>query len=352
MTSGARGRIGFACAYTPLPLIHAMGFAPYRVLPMGRSPEEAGRWLHDNLCPHVKRILDRALSRDLPELAGIVFVESCDAMRRLEDAWRAVRPNDRVASIDLPTSRDEASVAFFAREIRNFAHTLAEWGGDVPDHAALVSSIGRYNALREVLENLARRSRAGTLVGGSARLQKLYNTVVTEPPEDALAAARLLTSEPESNGTGLESVPVFLFGHVLPDPEAFALLESCGARIVSDDLCTGSRMISRMEEAAGEDEMLRMARGLLAGPACARTFDPAEPGRVSREVAERAKACGARGVIGHVVKFCDPYLARIPAVREALAEEGIPFLALEGDCTLGSIGQQKTRIEAFVEMLR
>jgi benzoyl-CoA reductase/2-hydroxyglutaryl-CoA dehydratase subunit BcrC/BadD/HgdB len=57
-------------------------------------------------------------------------------------------------------------------------------------------------------------------------------------------------------------------------------------------------------------------------------------------------------VIGHTVKFCDPYLARLAAVRRTLQEAGMPFLVLEGDCTLRAIGQQRTRIEAFVEMLR
>jgi benzoyl-CoA reductase/2-hydroxyglutaryl-CoA dehydratase subunit BcrC/BadD/HgdB len=38
-------------------------------------------------------------------------------------------------------------------------------------------------------------------------------------------------------------------------------------------------------------------------------------------------------------------------IREALKQESIPFLMLEGDCTLGSMGQQQTRIEAFTEML-
>ena len=52
------------------------------------------------------------------------------------------------------------------------------------------------------------------------------------------------------------------------------------------------------------------------------------------------------------MKFCDPYLARIPMIRKALQNEGIPMLVLEGDCTTRSIGQQKTRIEAFIEMLR
>jgi benzoyl-CoA reductase/2-hydroxyglutaryl-CoA dehydratase subunit BcrC/BadD/HgdB len=41
----------------------------------------------------------------------------------------------------------------------------------------------------------------------------------------------------------------------------------------------------------------------------------------------------------------------MPGVRDTLEREDIPFLTLEGDCTLRSIGQHRTRIEAFMEML-
>jgi hypothetical protein len=92
-------------------MIHAAGLAPYRVLPVGGAPEEAGFWPHDNLCPHVKRILDRALASDLPELAGVVFMASCDAMRRLADAWQTVRPETRLVVLDLPVADDPRSVA-------------------------------------------------------------------------------------------------------------------------------------------------------------------------------------------------------------------------------------------------
>ena len=36
---------------------------------------------------------------------------------------------------------------------------------------------------------------------------------------------------------------------------------------------------------------------------------------------------------------------------EALRQHDLPLLLLEGDCSLRSLGQQRTRIEAFVEML-
>ena len=101
MSQPGRERIGFTCAYAPLALIDAAGFVPYRILPLGDAPDRAGSILHDNLCPHVKRVLDRGLTGDLPELAGLVVMNSCDTMRRLADAWHATRPDDRFFDRDL-----------------------------------------------------------------------------------------------------------------------------------------------------------------------------------------------------------------------------------------------------------
>jgi benzoyl-CoA reductase/2-hydroxyglutaryl-CoA dehydratase subunit BcrC/BadD/HgdB len=72
---------------------------------------------------------------------------------------------------------------------------------------------------------------------------------------------------------------------------------------------------------------------------------------MAADILARARASGARGVIGQTIKFCDPYLDRLPMVRETLRQAGIPLLLLEGDCNLRSIEQQRTRIEAFIEML-
>ena len=145
---------------------------------------------------------------------------------------------------------------------------------------------------------------------------------------------------------------MYLFGNVLPDPEAFSLMESCGALVADDDFCTGSRMFPDMEITGGKDMVYHLAKALLAKPPCARTFDPENPLQIAENILTHARAANARGVIGHTVKFCDPYLERLPVIRDTLKNAGMPLLLLEGDCSLRSIGQQKTRIEAFIEMLQ
>lgn len=345
--------IGFFCSYTPLVLIDAAGFIPYRILPLGDFSERAGMILHDNVCPHVKKILDRALSDKIPELFGVVFMNSCDTMRRLFDAWRIVRPKDRAILIDLPPTRAESSVDYFRSELLRFAEILEDWSNCELTADKIENSIKRYQKLSSAIFRLNESLRRGTLKGGSERMQEIYNKSVTLPIDDVLTLIEQeILAYPEALIEQNDSVPIYLLGNVLADPRAFAIFESCGARVVGDDLCTGYRMHAPVEITGSGDVFAGLARGLLSKQACARTFDPKEPGSIAKEVVERVKKSGARGVIIHVMKFCDPYLARIPYINEALKRAGLPVLVLDADCSLSSIGQFRTRIEAFIEVLK
>ncbi len=350
-TNGER-MIGYTCAYTPLPLIEAAGFVPYRVLPLGDTPDQAGQFLHDNLCPHVKKVLDRVLAGEVPDLAGVVLVNSCDAMRRLADAWVVARPEEQIVLVDLPVTADEPALKFFASQLGALAEKLKLWGGTEFNAADIEKSVADFSELSGKLGQIGDDVSSGRLEGDRAWLQQVYNDCTRRSLAASIGWCKALEAKtPAESSAG--GVPVFLFGNVLPDPEAFEMFAACGAQIVGDDLCTGYRQFEKSTD-TGRDESvyMRMARNILTKPPCARTFSPGRPGRVALDTLAAARKCGAAGVIGHTVKFCDPYLARMPMVREELKKAGMPLLLLEGDCTLRSIGQQRTRIEAFVEMLR
>jgi benzoyl-CoA reductase/2-hydroxyglutaryl-CoA dehydratase subunit BcrC/BadD/HgdB len=346
------GRIGYTCAYTPLALIDAAGLVPYRILPMGDSPERAGRLLHDNLCPHVKRILDRALDDDLPDLAGLVVVSSCDAMRRLGDAWRRARPADDVVMIDLPATDDEAAVSFFAGELRRLTTALTQWSGRTVAPSAISASIARFNEVAHSFAGLHQRLGEDGANGSAAGLQELYNQAARHSLKESVTMLMHADLKPCKRPSKPRGVPILAFGNVLPDPEIFERFTAWGAAIVDADFCTGSRQFAPIEMAGPGDLLTRLARGLLRHPRCARTLCPAKPGVMAEEILKRARACRVRGVIACAAKFCDPYMTRIPTVKALLGEAGLPLLSIEGDGTLGSMGQQRTRIEAFIEMLR
>ena len=343
-------RIGFTCSYTPLALIHAAGLEPYRIQPVGASPDQAGTLVHDNMCPEVKRVLDRKLAGDLPELVGTVFVNSCDAMRRLANAWEGLTGGEEVFLLDLPVVDNPRAVTYFAGQLGTLRTWLEERGDAPLTDDSVVAGIELYDTLHDTLAQLGARAAAGTLPGGRRTYQEWTNRASAGRADAVLPALQDLLASADSVDPS-DAVPLVLFGNVMPDPAAAELVESCGARIVADDLCTGSRLLTRVSPVDGEPVLQQLAAALLSRPICARTIVPTDADALGRQVIDQVRASGAAGAVAQVAKFCDPYLLRIPAIREVFHAEGVPLLVLEGDCTLRSLGQQRTRIEAFVEML-
>ena len=69
-------------------------------------------------------------------------------------------------------------------------------------------------------------------------------------------------------------------------------------------------------------------------------------------IQEMAAEYKADGVIHYGLQFCQPYLMESIPVEKALEDKGIPTLRLETDYSMEDMGQLKTRIEAFIEVLR
>ncbi len=342
-------KIGFTCAYTPVPLIEAAGFSPFRIFPETKAPDQAGHLLHDNLCPHVKKVLDRALAEDLPDLEGMVFINSCDSMRRLADAWHEARPDDRIILLDLPSGINNLSLDFLSKEYERLAKTLFKWNNETFSTETIKEKIATWNLLAVSVEKIEEKMSRDYFPGIAFGLQQIINTAATDSTDQALAMAqkKLEPKEPAKAGRS----PVFVFGNLLFDPKVYDLFEEWNVHVTASDFCTTSRFITPVDTMIDSNIFRSLADSYLKQTPCARTMDTTRPGSIAQRIVERAKESNAKGVIGFTLKFCDPYLARIPMIRQALQKESIPFLMLEGDCTMGSMGQQQTRIEAFTEML-
>jgi len=342
-------KIGFTCAYTPVPLIEAAGFSPFRIFPESKAPDQAGHLLHDNLCPHVKKVLDRALEDDLPELEGMVFINSCDAMRRLADAWHEARPDDPIILLDLPSGINSLSLDFLSKEYERLAKTLFKWNNESFSTKKIKDTIARWNLLAASVKKIEKKMSRNYFPGIASKLQQIINTAATDSTDKALLMAQHKI-DPEESPKGGQS-PVFVFGNLLFDPKVYDLFEKWNVHVTASDFCTTSRFVTPVDITADDNIFRSLASSYMEQTPCARTMDTTKPGSIAQKIVQRAKESNAKGVIGFTLKFCDPYLARIPMIRQALQKESIPFLMLEGDCTMGSMGQQQTRIEAFTEML-
>jgi len=57
------------------------------------------------------------------------------------------------------------------------------------------------------------------------------------------------------------------------------------------------------------------------------------------------------GVVIEIIKFCDLWGIDSMPLVSALRKEGIPVLKLEREYRMGSEGQLRTRVQAFIESM-
>ena len=70
------------------------------------------------------------------------------------------------------------------------------------------------------------------------------------------------------------------------------------------------------------------------------------------DIVRLAKEYQVSGVIHYNLQFCHTYANEAVLVEQTLEKEGIPLLRIETDYTDEDIGQLRTRIDAFLEMIQ
>ena len=122
-----------------------------------------------------------------------------------------------------------------------------------------------------------------------------------------------------------------------------------------DDLCTGTRFF--WEAVPETDDPLDGLVQKYLGTHCPRSLTPQVGARaddlenrfgyIRRFVADWK----AQGAIFYIVRYCDTCELEGPDLREYLLAHKLPVLMIEDDYSTATIGQLRTRIQAFLEMI-
>jgi benzoyl-CoA reductase/2-hydroxyglutaryl-CoA dehydratase subunit BcrC/BadD/HgdB len=138
---------------------------------------------------------------------------------------------------------------------------------------------------------------------------------------------------------------LFLYGSELDDPEWVKVIEDAGGLIVADGLCYGAR---RFWDPVDEEKepMAALTERYLRRWSCPRMKDQ---GRRMETIKEIMRDWGAEGLVGERVIFCQLWSGERKMTNMDAKEAGIPTLWLEREYLLGSVGQMKTRVQAFLE---
>jgi len=344
-------KIGYFCTYTPVEIIRAAGYHPVRIKGITDENGAAGEsLLCSNICSYIKTLTDKKVEGDLDHLEGIVFTNSCDGMRRLYDAWIRIDKGEKFNYfLDIPKNSDDASVQYFADEIQTFKEKLENHFKLKIQDEDINRTISLYNGMRDNVTEFLQKQWNGYVGYSGYEIYTLLMKGINAVPEKFQDYVSSLTSLMKKIGDVPEKDPVpklFIWGSIMENEEIVKMIEDAGARVVSEDFCTGSRYFDKKVEITDNPYKSIAERYLKRSP-CSRMVDVF--GRI-KSIVTLIERRAITGAIYHSLKFCDHTLYDYPLVKEEFEKKHIPLLHINCD-SAKSDGQTKTRIEAFIEQL-
>lgn len=340
--------VGYFCLYAPVEVVRAAGTIPIRLARAEYQSSVVGeRFLRSDACPFCKATLGKFLTDPVyQQVDAVVSVNTCDMMRRLPEAISA-NFNIPVFSVYLPRTSEPFPnrIGLLRAGMIDLKDRLLKLTGRKWQEERLAEEIAESNRLRRKLQELD-RTRVEDNPG--LRASELFEIVALASFLSPERMQKLLTGirPSSSSAKGERRVRLLLTGSIVAEEDR-ALIEMVEekAEIVGDTICTGSRWFGG--EVSEEGELFaELARFYFTRTPCAyRRPNTALFDHIRRLVRERR----VQGIINKSLLYCDAYRFEVQRLRQ---EVGLPVLDVDGDYSRENLQQLRTRIEAFLEMLR
>jgi benzoyl-CoA reductase/2-hydroxyglutaryl-CoA dehydratase subunit BcrC/BadD/HgdB len=348
------------CVFVPEELVWAAEAIPVGLCAgMQFSVPMAETVLPRNTCALIKSSFGFKLGRVCPYVQAshlIVGETTCDGKKKMFEILNKYQP---VYVMEVPNKKTERSHQLWYGEILAFKEVIEKLTGNQINSANLGQAIDMVNKRRLALQRLynLRKANPSPISGKDALLATQVafyddakrNTQMLNALCDELDK-RLTTGQ----GVAPANAPRILISGspmAIPNWKLHHILESAGAIVVCEESCTGTRFFSDLVKPAREnlDDQMKAISERYMNIHCA-CFTPNEE-RLD-DIVKLAKEYKVDGVVHYNLQFCHTYANEAVNVEKRLEKENIPLLRIETDYSDEDTGQLKTRIEAFLEMIK
>ena len=342
--------IGTFCTYVPEEILYAADILPVRILGSHEPQDVSEPHIFAMFCPFCRDCLAQGLKGRFDYLDGITIAQSCLHIRQAYTSWDLHIPVDFKYYLPHPMHvQSPQAVPYLTEELKEFKKAVEKWIGKEITEEDLKQGIEIMNTNRQLLQQVyeLRKQSNPPLTGLEAMLMVVSSQMV-DKREHNKALEELLEKLP-SRSLDEPRERLMIVGSEDDDTKFISMVEDLGARFVIDDHCTGSRYFNTEVKIDG-DILTSIAERYVKRVPCPSKDWPQRLGLDN--IVKLAKEYDIQGAILIQQKFCDPFELTLPAIKEALEiDVGIPTIFLEFDVTV-PIGQFKTRVEAFLEIIR
>lgn len=349
---------GYFCCFIPEEILTAFDLVPFRLQGSQRDPiDRADAFIEPMACPFARSCFNRALKGEYDFLDAFIAPHSCDTIDRLYNIWFHNRPAAFHHLVNVPHMRERGADEFFRSELNYFIRCLEDWTGRRLNPERLKESIHLSNRKRALLRSLYELRKNDPPPISGTEVLEIQVAGMGIPVKDYVSLLEEYLEEVKARKTGMidKRPRLFLWGNAIDDSAFVKLIEESGAWVVMDDLCTGSRSFWE-DVPETEDPLEGLAKRYLNVP-CPRSNFPRIGNRlIDLEtrfgyIGEFVRSWNANGAIFYIVRYCDTCELEGPDLQDYLKEKGLPVLMLEDDYSFVTIGQLRTRVQAFIEMI-
>jgi len=348
--SDGKRAVGYFCGYVPRELLDVDDLVPYRArAPYTTATEQADVYLGVFNCSYTRCVLETMLDDGLDFIDGYVFTASCDHLRRVYDNWRYLKKPDLCHMMDIPHKTHDDAVDFFTEEFEMLRDQVEKSLGVKIDDEQLAKSIRRTNELRQIVGNIQELRKRDEPALTGEEMQRIMVAVGSTPAEVAIEQLQEIYSQLEERETPIKHrARLLVMGSHMDDPAYLAAMEEMGGLVVADTFCTGAVQFTEPVD-ENEPPLKALARRYLRKMSCPRMFEAFNDRY--KQVVDKTREFNADGIVIQTMKFCDTWGIDSQLFVNRLRDEGIETLKIEREYTRGGVGQLRTRVQAFIEML-
>ena len=354
----------YTCENTPEPLLNLPGVFSSRLrAPRSGSMEVATYYLTSFLCEYSRALLERAVEGGYNFADCIFTPDGCTMMNRCVENMELLgtlgkdKENFFFSYMEIPMKADDNGLNLYVVQCRNHILTpLKEhYGIDISDEA-IRAAVKEHNKVCELIRAIGefRKGEHPRITGYEFHIITMATYaapkyLIMDKLEETLEELKTREPDPEFP----YGARVVVVGSEVDDIDFIKLVEESGAYVCADRYCYGSYPgRDPIELNDTEDALTQICRAYMYRGQCPRYMDSTKMDARRDYVAALAKEYGADGVIYQQMKFCDPWAYEKMLGSHILREEfGYPVLTVDRPYAIGSSGQMRTRVQAFVESI-
>jgi len=358
--------IGYSCIFAPIELILAADAIPVRIGSGWYDTAKLGdRIMPVEICPVIRSTVGAKMVRLSPYLElsdAIIMPLTCDGRTKLSEILSDYKP---IWYMNPPRVKDDPhTLTMWKEEIQVIKEKIEKLTGNKITRQKLRESIETMQKATKAFRRLQDLRKGSPVING--RDAMLVNqTSLWDDIERWTQKVNELCDELEKRveqkeySSHPDTPRVMLTGTPMLWPDSWKvpnLIEESNPQgvVVVDEQCSGDRVLY---DPVGVDEWIMSDMLAAVGErylmACTCPCFTSEHGNEDRInwIIDRIKEYKVDGVIYYVVRGCILYAMEYARIKRVLDKMNIPVYYLDTEYTREDVGQMKTRVEAFLEML-